>query len=97
MERENLMKLVGLLKQVIGEGHFKVATIGNKQYESLYLPIFFDEIQKNHGEATAYDRFGEQLWTELGVDINEHEPAGEELSKFGLLGKLCMMPYVRKE
>ncbi len=78
MDRENLMKLVGLMKQVIGEGHFKVATIKNPQYESLYLPIFFDEIEKNQGEATPYDRFGDQLWAELGVDINDHAQAGEE-------------------
>jgi hypothetical protein len=65
MDHENLRKLVELMRGVIGEGHSKAMTIRNSQYNSLYLNIFFNEIEKNGGEATAYDRFGDQLWTDL--------------------------------
>jgi hypothetical protein len=78
MDHENLRKLVELMKGVIGEGHAKVMTIRNSQYNSFYLNIFFDEIEKNGGDATAYDRFGDQLWTDLGVDINDHAAVGED-------------------
>jgi hypothetical protein len=78
MHVENLQKLTNLIKQVIGDSSFNVATIKNPQYVSLYLPIFFDEIKRNGGKAIPYDQFGEELWNAIGEDVNQHPTVSDE-------------------
>ena len=76
MKETNINSLASLMDSVITNNH--PMKITNPQYLSMYLKIFFDEIESNNGAPIHYDAFGDRLWAKINRSVDDFAKEAEE-------------------